>query len=333
MTYSGPPAAALPVFSVSPASLTLPIDGATQSSLSSVALRFASGSPDWVASVSGAPWLTVTPASGSGAGQLALEARGAGLSNGIYSAVITIQALNAFPQAINVPVTFIVGASPDVTITAVSNAASPVAGLAPGTIALISGIQLAPATQGATYFPLPYGLAGVSVTVNGISAPLYAAAPGQLKVQIPYEAGSGAAAVAVNNNGKVAYFPVVLKTAAPGIFTSASGALSANATGKQGQTIVSYVTGEGDLSPSTPTGATPDVLAQRHIAVCPKPRLPVTVTVGGLPAVVTFAGLQSGTAGLMQVNFTIPANVTPGVQPVVVSVGGVPSAPATVTVQ
>jgi uncharacterized protein (TIGR03437 family) len=169
------------------------------------------------------------------------------------------------------------------------------------------------------------------VTVNGISAPLYAAAPGQLKVQIPYEAGSGAAAVAVNNNGKVAYFPVILKTAAPGIFTSASGALSANATGKQGQTIVAYVTGEGDLNPSTPTGATP--ASGTAASRLPKPRLPVAVTVGGVAATVTFAGLQSGTAGLMQVNFTIPATVALGVQPVVVSVGGVLSAPATVTVQ
>ena len=85
-----------------------------------------------------------------------MQALGAGLSNGVYSAVITIQALNARPQAINVPLTFIVGASPELRIARVSNAASGSAGLAPGTMASIGGTQLAPATQVAPFFPLPY---------------------------------------------------------------------------------------------------------------------------------------------------------------------------------
>jgi uncharacterized protein (TIGR03437 family) len=324
VTYSGAAASALPQFAVSPQSLTLPIDGAQQSSLANIAVSFLGGSPAWTASVD-APWLTVTPASGSGSGQVTVQAQGAGLSNGVYPAVITIQALNAIPQAIMVPVTFIVGASTDLKITSVANAASASAGLAPGTMALIGGTQLSPSTQAAQYFPLPFTLAGVSATVNGISAPLYETAQGQLKVQIPYEAGSGAAVVAVNNNGKIAWFPVTIKTTAPGIFASA------NATGKPGQTIVAYVTGEGDLTPSTATGSTPaDGTSASRL---PKPRLPVTVTVGGLNAAVVFAGLQSGTAGVMQVNFTIPAAVAPGAQPVVITVGGVASPAATVTVQ
>uniref|UniRef100_Q01UW2 Peptidase S8 and S53, subtilisin, kexin, sedolisin n=1 Tax=Solibacter usitatus (strain Ellin6076) TaxID=234267 RepID=Q01UW2_SOLUE len=324
VTYSGAAASAPAAFGVTPQALTLPIDGAQQSSLANLAVAFLGGSPAWTASVD-APWLTVTPASGSGAGQLTVQGQGAGLSNGVYSAVITIQALSAIPQAITVPVTFIVGASADLTITSVANAASASAGLAPGTMALIGGTQLAPATFAAQYFPLPFTLAGVSATVNGVSAPLYSAAPGQLKVQIPYEAGSGAAVVAVNNNGKIAYFPVTIKTTAPGIFASA------NAAGKQGQTIVAYVTGEGDLTPSTATGSTPaDGTSASRL---PKPRLPITVTVGGLNAAVTFAGLQSGTAGVMQVNFTIPAATPLGAQPVVISVGGLPSPAATVTVQ
>jgi uncharacterized protein (TIGR03437 family) len=198
-------------------------------------------------------------------------------------------------------------------------------------MASIGGTQLAPATQAAPFFPLPYSLAGVSATVNGISAPLYSAAPDELKVQIPYEAGSGASVLAVNNNGKVAYFPVTIAAAAPGIFTAADGSLSANATGRRGQTIVAYVTGEGDLNPSTPTGSTP--AAGTAASRLPKPRLGVAVTVGGLPATVTFAGVQSGTAGVMQVNFTIPAAAPMGVQPVVVSVGGVASSAGNVTVQ
>src|SRR4029077_9439598 len=131
VTYTGPPAGTPAALTVSPAALTLPIDGATQSSLASGALDFTGGSGDWTASVSGAPWLTVTPASGSGSGKLDVQALGAGLSNGVYPGVITNKALKPRPQAINVPFTFIVGASPELTITRVSNAASGSAGLAP----------------------------------------------------------------------------------------------------------------------------------------------------------------------------------------------------------
>jgi uncharacterized protein (TIGR03437 family) len=224
-----------------------------------------------------------------------------------------------------------VGASSDLKIASVANGASVGGGVAPGTMALINGTQLAPSVNSASYFPLPYSLAGVSATVNGISAPLYSVAPGQLKVQIPYEVGSGLAALAVNNNGKIAYFPVTIKASAPGIFSTADGSLLPSAAAKQGQTIVAYVTGEGDLTPSTPSGSTP--ASGTSASRLPKPRLPVTVTVGGLPAAVTFFGLQSGTAGVMQLNFTVPPTVPTGIQLVIVSVGGVQSPPATLTVQ
>jgi uncharacterized protein (TIGR03437 family) len=331
VTYAAAPTAAPPAFTVAPARLTMPVDGPTQSSVMSLALTFASGSPDWSATIGGAPWLSVTPASGSGTAQLSVTANGNGLSVGVYSAVITIQALNALPQSIDIPVTFIVGTAGDVKITSVVNGGSSNAGLAPGTMALINGTQLAPSTQSAVFLPLPLTLAGVSATVNGISAPLYAAAPGQLKVQIPYESGAGTAALAINNNGKIAYFPITIARTAPGIFTASDGTLAGSPTGKQGQTISAWVTGEGDLTPSTPTGATPP--SGTSASRLPRPRLPVTVSIGGVQAPVTFAGLQSGMVGVIQVNFTIPTTVATGVQPVVISVGGVSSPSATVTVQ
>jgi uncharacterized protein (TIGR03437 family) len=68
------------------------------------------------------------------------------------------------------------------------------------------------------------------------------------------------------------------------------------------------------------------------LAQLPKPRLAVTVTVGGAPADIPFIGIVNGMVGITQVNFTIPDSVPIGVQPVVVTVGTAASAPANITV-
>jgi uncharacterized protein (TIGR03437 family) len=48
--------------------------------------------------------------------------------------------------------------------------------------------------------------------------------------------------------------------------------------------------------------------------------MPVQVTIGGRSAVVTYAGLTQGFAGLYQVNAIVPAGVS-GSQPVVITAG------------
>ena len=63
------------------------------------------------------------------------------------------------------------------------------------------------------------------------------------------------------------------------------------------------------------------------------PVLPLSVTVGGVPAFVKQAGLAPGTFGTMRVQFYVPANAASGSQPVVVTVNGVASLPVNVTVK
>jgi uncharacterized protein (TIGR03437 family) len=78
-----------------------------------------------------------------------------------------------------------------------------------------------------------------------------------------------------------------------------------------------FATGAGQTNPAGTDG----VLATGP--VLPQPVLPASVTVGGLPAVVQYAGAAPReVAGLMQINVQIPAGVQPGgYVPVAVSIG------------
>ncbi|MCX6616678.1 MAG: hypothetical protein NTZ98_11360, partial [Acidobacteria bacterium] len=58
------------------------------------------------------------------------------------------------------------------------------------------------------------------------------------------------------------------------------------------------------------------------------------VTIGGVPAVVSYSGLAPGFVGLYQVNAQVPANAPSGTAvPVVVNVGGVASNAVTLAIQ
>ena len=57
------------------------------------------------------------------------------------------------------------------------------------------------------------------------------------------------------------------------------------------------------------------------------------VTIGGVPAAVTFSGLAPGFVGEYQVNALVPASVLPGsAVPVAISIGGVTSNNVTIAV-
>jgi uncharacterized protein (TIGR03437 family) len=137
--------------------------------------------------------------------------------------------------------------------------------------------------------------------------------------------------LAINNNGQVANFPFTVTAVAPGIFTSTDGTLVPNASGKVGDTLLAFVTGDGDQTPTLATGATP--ASGTALSRLPKSRMPVTMTIGGVPANIVFSGVPTGLAGVTQVNFTVPPGVAAGVQDVVVTVGGIAGPPAKLTIQ
>ena len=130
--------------------------------------------------------------------------------------------------------TFVVGTSQTTVVTAIANGASYAQAFAPGMLMTVFGTQLSPVTRSAGVLPLPLDMAGVSATVNGVSAPLYYVSPGQINVQVPYETGTGLAVLGVNNNGQVASFPFTVAPSAPGLFTAPDGSLTPSGTAQAG---------------------------------------------------------------------------------------------------
>jgi uncharacterized protein (TIGR03437 family) len=216
-------------------------------------------------------------------------------------------------------------------ISGVANGASFKSSFAPGSILSVFGSQLSPSIQSASAVPLPISTLGVEVLVNGIAAPLYYVGPGQLNVQIPYETTANSTAiVSVNNNGQVTTQSFQVAAAAPGIFTNPAGALVPTPSAAVGQELAFYITGTGAVSPAVPTGAAP--AASTALANLPQPVQATTVTIGGASAAIDFIGIPAGLVGVTQINVQVPSGIAAGVQPVVVTIGGVPSAPATVTI-
>jgi uncharacterized protein (TIGR03437 family) len=313
------------VLSVSPPALEILAGDASPTGTAAVELNFVGAAPAWTVTVLPAnrtsTWLNVAPLSGMGAAKLTVTASAGGLSKGIYNASLVLQTTGSNPQLVTVPIAFVVGSSSTTLIDRVVNAAAPLPVLAPGAMANVFGSALSPAKASAPGTPLPLTLAGVSATVNGITAPLYSVAPGKISLQIPYETTAGVAVLGINNNGELASFLLPVAVAAPSFFTTAGDLLTPSNTGRQAEIVTAFIIGEGDVTPFLATGASPP--AGTSAANLPGPRLPVTVTVAGQKAPVQFAGIAPGLVGVTQINFTIPASAPVGVQPVIVSLGGI----------
>ena len=232
---------------------------------------------------------------------------------------------NLWSQQLSAPFT-----SAQVTnyINGISNAASGQQVYAPGMIMSVYGVQMGigqPTSASAT--PLPSFMAGISAYVNNVPAPLYYVSPTQVNIQIPYETQPGTATLEIDTPYQIATMPFTVAAAGPGIFMLGDGSVNPSKSGSRGGTYTLYITGEGQVTPSVTTGSTPSPRGT------PKPRLAVSMTIGGVDAPITFIGIPSWSVGVTQINFTVPASVPVGKQQVVVTVGTAASAPATFTVQ
>jgi uncharacterized protein (TIGR03437 family) len=180
----------------------------------------------------------------------------------------------------------------------------------------------------------------VQVLFNGkAGTPLFVSST-QINVIVPYEAnGQTTSSIVVTYQGaQSAPFTFNVATQAPGIYTLNSqgfgqaAAVNQNGTfngsgpngttpASAGQVIAIYATGGGQTSPPSTTGSVTPINNGTLYRISN-----VTATIGGQPAVVTFAGGAPGlVAGVIQVNLMVPNGVTGDALPVVINVNGATS--------
>ncbi len=206
--------------------------------------------------------------------------------------------------------------------TAVLNGASFVntGTLAPGALISVFGSGLG-TTSASGSTPLPTDLAGTEVTLAGQALPLLYASAGQVNAQVPYTLAVNTALQLQVKQGNTLSVPepLTVAPAQPAVFTvdqSGSGQgeiynlqyalVDANAPAAAGDTVLIYCTGLGAVNPAVPGGVPAPSSPYSETLN------PLTVTIGGQPAAVSFAGLAPGFVGLYQVNATVPTGVPSG---------------------
>lgn len=230
-------------------------------------------------------------------------------------------------------------APPATVISAINGASNASGPIAPGEALVLTGIAIGPSPLTAGKIPLTgslgTSLSSTTVTINGNPAPILYASASQTGILVPYEiTGSSTANVVVNfGTQTTASFQVPVATSAPGLFTTdttgSNQAVAFNQDGtpnssknpaSAGQVVILFGTGEGATNPGGQDGLvlTSDILRT--------PQLPVSVTIGGQTAQVTYAGSSPGlVSGVLQVEVIVPKGAGTGAVPVVLTVGTVSS--------
>jgi uncharacterized protein (TIGR03437 family) len=232
-------------------------------------------------------------------------------------------------------------ALPTISSSGVVNAASGAAGISPGSWITILGSNLASTVR--EFQPsdlvdgmLPTSLGGVKVQVNGKAAFPYYVSPTQVNILAPADSSAGTALVSVTSTA-VESNPVsaTMRSIFPGLFTASKyvravrqsdsviingtgaseGSYASAAAARPGDLLQLYATGLG------PTNSTIDI--GRVFDGAYPTNSPVTVTIGGGDAEVSFAGLVG--LGLYQINVKVPSGLAAGDQAVVVTTGGISS--------
>ncbi|HEX3748062.1 MAG TPA: hypothetical protein VHW09_29225 [Bryobacteraceae bacterium] len=212
----------------------------------------------------------------------------------------------------------------------------PAGGIPPGALSVagdsfvsLYGTGLASKIAQGAVSPLPYQLADVSVTIGGAPVQLSYASPQQINALLPSGLAPGLYSLALTNSLGTESINLMVENAVPSLFTYGSNAVSAE----------DAITGQliGSSNPAAPgqyvavfgTGMGPTRLSNGLNVDIATP----SVSIGGLPAAVSFAGRAPGYPGLDQINVRIPNGLQPGNVPVIVTSGNRTSNTAFIAVQ
>lgn len=230
---------------------------------------------------------------------------------------------------------------PELSRTGVVNASSGSAdgAVAPGELIALHGSGLGPIEGVALGLDpltgtLPVSGPGVSVSINGIPAPLMFVSANQINAQVPYEIeGSAEAVIRATVNGAVSDAVTVrIEGAKPGLFNQAfrpdGSTVNAENPALRGEVIVLLATGQGVTVPPSRTGAIPDD------GVNAVPAAPVTLTVGGSQTELLYRGQAPGMVGVLQLNARVPEDLEPGAEtPIALRVGSADARSITIPVR
>lgn len=271
----------------------------------------------------GSAGLSATSAVSNSQGQVSVN-----VTAGSTPGTVTV---NASYGNLTTPATLTVTApGPNVSSTSFVNAASFQAGLVPCGLATVTGSGLAPNVNGVVLGstlgigPLPYSLQGVSISVNGVPAPILSVSnqngSQQVNFQTPCEVTAGSGTVVVQaGGGTTTISGVVIYPTQPGIFTYAgpsgvsyaaiinsSGAyLTPSTLAHPGQTYYMIVTGMGQTSPAAITND-PGTGTQ---TISPSQ---VILAINNVGVPVTSVQYLQGTVGEYLISFTIPTTYNNG---------------------
>ena len=245
----------------------------------------------------------------------------------------------AAPGAVSLPLLFADGVVEGAGFT-------PRRPLSAGGIISVFGQSFATENSFATQLPLERELAGVRVRIGGQDAPLFFVGPEQINAQMPFEVSPGDSVPVAISVGGLLTAPqnYLIAPTQPGIFDVGGGqgaVLIANTDilvapvgsipGRQtrpaegGEFVSIFCTGLGTTNPTVGAG---EPGAGETVTT------PVTATIGGVNASVSFAGLAPGFVGLYQVNARVPEGVAPGsAVAVVITQDGIASNTVTIAVE
>jgi uncharacterized protein (TIGR03437 family) len=218
--------------------------------------------------------------------------------------------------------------------------------VAPGSWIEIYGSNLAGVTSSwaASDFSganAPTTLDLVKVTVGGQPAVIDYISSGQVNVQVPSNVSAGTQQLILSNeDGTTSAYSVTVNATEPGFWAPPNFKIGGNQyvgaqssdfktyilpTGavsgltsqpaKPGDTIILYGVGFGAVSPSTPSGQL--VSGQNALTAT------LQISIGGVPATTSYAGLAPNYVGLYQFNVLVPTVAAGNAVPVTFKLGGV----------